>query len=31
VLFRIDPNGGRLTPAGKVLEVGSPVCVVFVQ
>jgi 6-phosphogluconolactonase len=31
VLFHIDPNTGRLTPAGKTLEVGSPVCVVFVR
>jgi 6-phosphogluconolactonase len=31
VLFRIDPSTGRLTPTGKTLEVGSPVCVLFVQ
>jgi 6-phosphogluconolactonase len=29
VLFRIDPATGRLTPAGSVLEVASPVCIVF--
>ncbi|HRI13061.1 MAG TPA: lactonase family protein [Verrucomicrobiota bacterium] len=29
VLFRVDPATGRLTPTGKTLEVGSPVCVVF--
>ncbi len=29
VVFKIDANTGRLTPAGKVLEVGSPVCVKF--
>jgi 6-phosphogluconolactonase len=30
VRFRIDPNTGRLTPTGQVLEVPSPVCVIFV-
>jgi 6-phosphogluconolactonase len=30
VVFRIDPQTGRLTPTGKVLEVGAPVCVKFV-
>jgi 6-phosphogluconolactonase len=30
VVFRIDPNTGQLRPTGKVLEVGSPVCVKFV-
>jgi 6-phosphogluconolactonase len=30
VQFRIDPNSGRLTPTGQVLEVPSPVCVIFV-
>jgi 6-phosphogluconolactonase len=30
VQFRIDPNYGRLTPTGQVLEVPSPVCVIFV-
>ena len=29
VVFRIDPKTGSLTPTGKVLEVGSPVCVKF--
>jgi 6-phosphogluconolactonase len=29
VQFRIDPNSGRLTPTGQVLEVPSPVCVTF--
>jgi 6-phosphogluconolactonase len=29
VLFRIDRATGRLTPAGSVLELASPVCVVF--
>jgi 6-phosphogluconolactonase len=29
VVFRIDRATGRLTPAGSVLEVASPVCVVF--
>jgi 6-phosphogluconolactonase len=29
VEFRIDPATGRLTPAGNVLEVASPVCIVF--
>jgi len=30
VVFRIDGKTGQLTPTGKVLEVGSPVCVKFV-
>ncbi|MGE5489176.1 MAG: lactonase family protein [bacterium] len=30
VLFRIDRNTGRLTPAGDTVQVGSPVCVLFV-
>jgi len=30
VLFRVDGKTGRLTPAGKQLEVGRPVCVKFV-
>ena len=30
VVFRIDPQTGRLTPTGEKLEVGSPVCAVFV-
>jgi 6-phosphogluconolactonase len=29
VVFRIDPKTGRLTPAGKSFEVGSPVCIKF--
>jgi len=29
-VFRIDGKTGQLTPTGKVLEVGSPVCVKFV-
>ncbi len=29
VIFRIDAKTGRLTPAGKTLEVASPVCVRF--
>jgi 6-phosphogluconolactonase len=29
VVFRIDKGTGRLTPAGNVLDVGAPVCVVF--
>lgn len=30
VVFRIDQKTGRLTPSGDVLDVDSPVCVVFV-
>ncbi len=30
VLFRVDRKTGRLTPTGKQLEVGRPVCVKFV-
>jgi 6-phosphogluconolactonase len=30
VEFKIDPATGRLTPAGTVLELASPVCIVFV-
>ena len=30
VLFHVDAKTGRLTPAGETMEVGSPVCVVFV-
>ncbi len=30
VLFRVDRKTGKLTPAGKQLEVGRPVCVKFV-
>jgi 6-phosphogluconolactonase len=29
VEFKIDPATGRLTPTGTVLELASPVCVVF--
>ena len=29
VVFRIDQNTGKLSPTGKVLEVGQPVCVKF--
>jgi 6-phosphogluconolactonase len=29
VVFKIDPATGRLTPAGNILEVPSPVCIVF--
>lgn len=29
VLFQVDAKTGRLTPTGKTLSVGSPVCVVF--
>jgi 6-phosphogluconolactonase len=31
VVFRIDQQTGRLTPTGHKIEVGSPVCVKFVQ
>jgi 6-phosphogluconolactonase len=31
VIFRIDQKTGRLTATGQVLEVGSPVCVKFVN
>jgi 6-phosphogluconolactonase len=30
VVFRIDPQTGKLTPTGEKIEVGSPVCAVFV-
>lgn len=29
VVFKIDQGTGKLTPTGKVLEVGQPVCVMF--
>ena len=29
VVFRIDPNTGRLKPTGQTLEVPTPVCVTF--
>ncbi len=31
VVFRVDPKTGRLTHTGQVLEVPSPVCVVFIS
>jgi len=31
VVFRIDAKTGRLTPTGQVLDVGSPVCVKFLN
>jgi len=31
VVFRIDAKTGHLTPTGKVLDVGSPVCVKFLK
>jgi 6-phosphogluconolactonase len=31
VVFRIDKESGRLTPAGHTIEVGTPVCVQFVE
>ena len=30
VVFRVDANTGRLTPTGQTIEVGAPVCVLFV-
>lgn len=30
VVFRINPKTGRLSPTGQVVQVGSPVCAVFV-
>jgi len=30
-MFKLDQRTGRLTPAGQVLEVGSPVCVKFLK
>ncbi len=30
VIFNLDPATGKLTPSGKILEAGSPVCVKFV-
>ena len=30
IVFRIDPKTGKLTPTGQKVEVGSPVCAVFV-
>jgi 6-phosphogluconolactonase len=31
VVFRIDRTSGRLTATGHTIEIGSPVCVVFVE
>ncbi len=31
VLFRVDPKTGRLSPTGQTVQVGSPVCIVFVK
>ena len=31
VTFRIDPGTGRLTPTGDMLEVPSPVCILFAE
>lgn len=31
VLFRIDEKTGKLTPTGKTIEVGKPVCVKFLE
>ena len=31
VVFRVDPKSGHLTDTGQVLEVPSPVCVVFIS
>lgn len=31
VVFRIDPQTGKLTTTGEKIEVGSPVCAVFVE
>jgi 6-phosphogluconolactonase len=31
VLFHVDPGSGRLSPTGKVLNVPSPSCVVFLE
>ena len=30
VVFHLDPATGRLTPTGQTIEVGAPVCVLFV-
>jgi 6-phosphogluconolactonase len=29
VVFRVDPENGRLQPTGQIVEVGAPVCVVY--
>jgi 6-phosphogluconolactonase len=31
IVFRIDATTGRLTPTGHRIDVGSPVCVKFVE
>jgi 6-phosphogluconolactonase (cycloisomerase 2 family) len=31
VVFRINPQTGHLSPTGKMIEVGAPVCVKFVS
>ena len=31
VVFRIDPQSGKLAPTGNKIEVGAPVCVKFVR
>ena len=31
VVFAIDPTSGKLKPTGQTVEVGSPVCAVFVK
>jgi len=31
VMFRVDPKTGRLTDTGQVLDVPSPVCVIFIS
>jgi 6-phosphogluconolactonase len=31
VVFRIDPRSGRLNATGQSIEVGTPVCAVFVE
>jgi 6-phosphogluconolactonase len=31
IVFRIDKQTGRLTPSGHTIEVGTPVCVKFVE
>jgi 6-phosphogluconolactonase len=31
VVFRIDRKTGRLTPTGQAMDIGTPVCMQFVQ
>lgn len=31
VVFKVDSQSGRLTPNGQTLDVGAPVCIVFVR